>query len=195
MLRVGGLNSRMNVTTHPSQSSWRMASLSLVVAVTGLTVLYWPTASSIVALWSKDPLAHGYVVVPAAVYLIWDRRRELQRLNPAPSFWTLAILGLLAFLWLAGNLTATNIVQQVCLIGMISAIVWGTVGPPAGRLLVFPLAFLFFGLPIGDRVVPALQDLTARFVVKLLALSGVPVLLQGHVISIPETSWKVAEAC
>jgi EpsI family protein len=40
-----------------------------------------------------------------------------------------------------------------------------------------------------------LQDLAARSAVKMLVLSGIPVLLQGHVISLPRGTWKVAEAC
>jgi exosortase A len=157
--------------------------------------MYRETVASAVALWSKDPFAHGYVVVPVALYLAWERRDRLTALRPRPAFWAVPVLGLLAFLWLLGNLTGTAVIQQICLLAMIAGFVWGVFGSAAARVLVFPMAFIVFALPLGDRLVPVLQDLTARFAVKMLSLSGVPVLLQGHVISIPGSSWQVAQAC
>ncbi len=147
------------------------------------------------ALWSHDPFSHGYLVIPAAGYLAWTRRKDFESLTPAATFWALPLLALLAFLWLLGNLTNTAVVQQFCLVAMVVGLVWGLLGSSAARALLFPLGFLLFALPLGDRIVPVLQDFTARFAVKLLQFSGVPVLLEGHVISIPGSRWQVAEAC
>jgi EpsI family protein len=60
---------------------------------------------------------------------------------------------------------------------------------------VFPFGLLLFALPLGDRLAPALQEFTARFAVRMLALSDVPAVLGGHVISIADDSWRVSEAC
>lgn len=185
----------MSIWTSLSVSSWRSAYIALGFSLAALIAMYWGTAASIVALWSKDPLAHGYIVIPAVVYLAWDRRHDLEPLSPASAFWALPLVGLLAFLWLLGSLTDTRVIQQVCLVAMFVGFVWGVLGSPAARVLLFPLGFLLFALPLGDRFIPTLQDLAARFAVKMLAFSGVPVLLQGHVISIPGGAWKVAEAC
>jgi exosortase A len=175
--------------------SWHGVLAMLACCLALLVGAYWATAASTVALWSKDPLSHGFLVVPAAVYLAWAARHELASFKPAPVFWALPVLGLIAFVWFLGNLTDTTVIQQVCLVAMLIAFVWGMLGKGATRTLMFPLGFLLFALPLGDRLVPTLQDLTARFAVKMLSLTGVPVLLQGHVISIPGGSWLVAEAC
>jgi EpsI family protein len=92
-------------------------------------------------------------------------------------------------------LTNTAIVQQFCVVAMVVGLVWTLLGSSAARAILFPLGLLLFALPLGDRIVPVLQDFTARFAVQLLQFSGVPVLLEGHVISIPEGRWQVAEAC
>ena len=60
---------------------------------------------------------------------------------------------------------------------------------------MFPLGVLLFALPVGERVAPMLQELTARLAVKALTLSDVPAVLSGNVISIPGTRWHVSEAC
>jgi len=66
-------------------------------------------------------------------------------------------------------------------------------GTAAMRPLLFPLAFLIFALPLGDGLIPGLQDFSARFAVKLLSASGIPVLLEGRYITVPHRKWEVAE--
>ncbi|MEA3642012.1 MAG: exosortase A, partial [Lamprobacter sp.] len=68
-------------------------------------------------------------------------------------------------------------------------------GPRVAWILVFPLAYLFFAVPFGDFIVPPLMDYTAWFSVLLLKLSGVPVHMDGHYISIPAADFVVIEAC
>lgn len=174
---------------------WHRAYVVLACALILITAIYWSTVAATIASWAHDPLAHGYLVLPGAVYLALGRRKQLELLAPKPVFWALPVLALLAFVWLLGNLTDTLVVQQICLVAMVMAFVWGILGTRAASELMFPIGLLLFALPLGDRLVPILQDLTARVAVKMLALSGVPVLLQGHVISIPGSAWQVAEAC
>ena len=145
--------------------------------------------------WSRDPLGHGYLVVPAAAYLALTRRGRVEALSPTPAFAALPLLGLLSFLWLLGNLTDTTVVQQFCLVTMFIAVTWGVLGTAAARALMFPLGLLLFALPLGDRLVPVLQEFTGRFAVKMLTLSEVPAVVEGHVISIAGDRWHVADAC
>lgn len=177
------------------QSPWLRAAVALALALSALMVIYRSTVVSIVTSWSKDPFAHGYIVVPLALYLVWQRRDDLKPITPSVAYLALPAIALCASLWLLGHLADTGLVRQVSLIGMMSGFVWLILGWPTARVLIYPMASLIFALPIGDRLVPALQDLAARCAVSLLAFSDVPVLLQAHVISIPGSTWKVAEAC
>ena len=158
-------------------------------------LIYGKTAASIFDQWAKDPLGHGYLVIPGALYLAWTRREPLQRANSRPAFWWLPLLALGSLFWLLANATSTTALQQFCLAFLVVGFVWGTLGTPAARELAFPLGFLLFAVPIGDYLVPTLQNVTAAFAVKLLQLSGVPVLLNREVISIPGSIWEVAAAC
>ncbi len=158
-------------------------------------VLYRTTVAAIVTSWSKDPFAHGYVVISLALYLVWQRKAHLKEITPTIGYLGLPVIALFASLWLVGGVADTGLLQQVSLVGLMVGFVWLILGWPAARLLTFPLGCLFFALPLGYRLVPVLEDLAARGAVKLLAFSGVPVLLQAHVISIPGSTWKVADAC
>ena len=179
----------------PRFSLWRSTYVALCCSLVVLVAIYWTTAVSMVSLWFKGPFSHGFLVIPAAAYLAWGTREQLESLSPRPAFWALPFLALLAFVWLLGNLTSTGVIQHFCLVAMFIGLVWGVFGTVATRPLLFPLAFLLFAVPIGERLIPTLQDFTARFAVATLHFSGVPVLLEGHVISVPGGRWQVAEAC
>jgi EpsI family protein len=63
------------------------------------------------------------------------------------------------------------------------------------RLIVFPLFFLFFTVPIGEFAMPQLMEWTADFTVLALRLSGIPVYREGLQFVIPSGNWSVVEAC
>lgn len=175
--------------------SWRATYVALGCSLVLLVAMFWRTALSTAALWTEGRYSHGFLVIPIAIFVAWRRRETFERLAPVPAFRVLPLLALLSLGWLIGNLTATGVVQQFFLVAIIVGFIWGAIGTAAARALVFPLGFLFFAVPIGDRLIPMLQQLTAGFAVQMLRLTRVPVLLVGHVISTPSGSWEVAEAC
>ena len=80
---------------------WRTALPLVVLAVVAILALYWQTAESIVAIWARsETFAHGYLIVPISVVLIWMRRREVARLAPSPDFLGFVLLGGFGLAWL-----------------------------------------------------------------------------------------------
>jgi exosortase A len=175
--------------------SWRATYIALGCSLAVLLAVFWRTALSTVALWTEGRYSHGFLVIPIAIVVARSRRDVFERLAPVPALLALPLLALLSLGWLIGNLTATGVVQQFFLVAIIVGFIWGAIGTAAARALVFPLGFLFFAVPIGDRLIPMLQELTASFAVQMLRLTHVPALLEGHVISTPGGSWEVAQAC
>lgn len=176
-------------------SSWRRSGIILCGSVLLLVLLYRPTITAIISVWRTSAFAHGFLVIPISAYLIWSRRKNLALLKPIPTFYALPFLTLFALGWLVGQLTATDIIQQFCLVAMAIVSVWGVLGTVVTRALLMPLVFLMFTVPIGEGLIPKLQDFAAWFAVKMLDFTGVPVLLEGRFISVPSGRWEVAEAC
>jgi len=148
-----------------------------------------------VAQWQSSTYSHGYLILPASLYIIWKRRASLSALNPTPSALAIALLIPATFGWLLGELTTTAVVEQFSVVVLIIGLVWGVLGSAVFRGLLFPLIFLTFAVPLGESLIPGLQDFSARFAVKLLSLSGIPVLLEGRYITVPHGRWEVAEVC
>src|ERR1700681_1339905 len=78
--------------TSPSRSSLMgpaRAWLAGTFVVAGFAVLYWPVITRLVnAWWTDDNYSHGFLIVPVAAYLTWERRARLLRTPLLPSlFW------------------------------------------------------------------------------------------------------------
>jgi exosortase A len=152
--------------------------------------------ASIVSIWHRsETFAHGYVVVPIVLWLVWAKRDELARIPPEPCWPAFLFMATSALLWMAGRLAGILGLEQFGLLLMIESALVAVLGTRMGRRLVFPLAFLVFAVPLGEAFVPWLIDRTADFTVAALKLSGVPVYREGNHFAIPSGRWSVIEAC
>lgn len=175
---------------------WRTPLFALVATWALVLVLYWPTASAMAAIWWRsDTYAHGLVVPPAALWLMWRKRTQVAGLMPAPSWWGLVCMAGAALLWLAGDLVAVNAVTQFAFMALIVSSVPTLLGWRVTRVLLFPLLYLFLAVPVGDFMLPQLMEWTADFTVAALRLSGIPVYREGLHFIIPSGAWSVIEAC
>lgn len=173
------------------------AAFSVVLAIIVCVVLlFLPTAQSMAAIWTRSAtFTHGWLVLPAALWFIWQRRQALAAMAPAP--WWPALPGIAAggALWLAGELTGSISPTHLALVILVVSSVVAVTGLAWARVLTFPLAFLFFAVPFGEALIPVLIDWTADFAVLALKLSGVPVFREGNDLTIPTGQWSVVEAC
>jgi len=180
----------------PMSVVWRRAIVCLLLAFAGILALYWDTANAMVTIWYRsETFTHAFVVPPISLWLVWRRRHDLAAYVPRPApFVSIGIAGL-AFLWLMGDLTAVNSVTQLAFVAMLVLAVPAILGLAVARAITFPLAFLFFAVPIGDFLMPWFMDMTADFTVASLRMTGVPVFREGLQFVIPSGNWSVVEAC
>jgi exosortase A len=177
-------------------AAWTPAALCLAVIAVATIPLYWVEVSGAVRVWyGSAAYNHGFLILPIVLYLIWERRQIMQGLAPQPLFRVLPLVVVVGLAWLVARLIGLLEAEQLLLIAMLQLVILSIVGWRAYRALAFPLLYLFSLVPTGDFLVPALQEFTARFTVFALRLSGVPVFSDGFLITIPNASFYVAEAC
>jgi exosortase A len=175
---------------------WQHALALLLVVLVWIVGWYGPTAKSMAEIWARsDTFAHGFVVVPIVAWLAWRLRRDIAVIAPQPAWWALAPIAIAGFAWLLGEVAAVNALSQLALVVLIVAAIVGVLGNAVSKRLAFPLAFLFFAVPIGEFLIPKLMAWTADFTVFALRLSGVPVYRTGLQFVIPSGAWSVVEAC
>lgn len=179
-----------------TESTWRGALLALAFSLLWILFWYRHTAISMWGIWARsDTFAHGFIVPPIIVWLVWRQRRQLAELAPRPARMALPLVLGAGIVWLLGELAAVNAVTQLALALLLVSSVPAILGPALTRKLAFPLIFLFFAVPVGEFVMPQLMQWTADFTVLGLRLSGVPVYREGLDFVIPSGNWSVAEAC
>lgn len=174
---------------------WRAA--GLVLAAVGLIVgIFHETAVSMVQVWhSSETFTHGFLIVPIVLFLVWYRRHDLAAVTPRPWPWALLGVAGAGAAWLLGAVGGVTGVQHFALVAMIVATVGAVLGHAAARVLMFPLAYLFFAVPFGAFLIQPLMVLTADFSVALVRLSGIPVYREGLEFALPTGTWAVVEAC
>lgn len=178
------------------RSPWRLAGSVIVLVLAGILGIFHETAASIHSVWaSSETFSHGYVIVPIVLFLVWQRRQRLAAVEPRPWPWALGGLVVAGLAWLvaaAGDVTG---IQHFALAAMIPFTVWAVLGHTATRVLVFPLAYLFFAVPFGAFLIQPMMILTADMTVGLVRASGVPVYREALEFSLPSGNWSVIEAC
>lgn len=176
---------------------WRQALPALLLLLAWVLFLYRDTGIAMVTIWARsETFTHAFLVPPIVLWLVWRQRRRLaeQTPQPAPGI-VLGLLACVAFGWLLGDLVAVNAITQLALVSMMVLVIPALLGWPVTRLILFPLGFLYFAVPIGEFVMPQLMLWTADFTIAGLRMSGVPVYREGLQFVIPSGSWSVIEAC
>lgn len=172
-----------------------------VVRVQALVLLwcvawYWTTAAEIASIWWRsETYAHGLIVLPVYAWLVWRARDRVGALSPQPMASMAVPAAGAGLLWLLGQLASVAAAAHAGLVLLLVTGLVAAMGWTLARIFLFPLAFLLFGIPIGDFLLPTLMDYTAEFTIMALRLSGVPVYQEGLHFVIPNGRWSVVEAC
>ena len=178
------------------ESSSYLKSSAIVCALLAPLIIFFNTAQSIVHIWNtSETFAHGYIIIPISLWLIWRRKELLQKMNPQPFWPGLFALAACGFGWLLAELADVQVVRQYMLVLMILLSVITVLGWRLAWAMAFPLFFLILTVPFGEVFLAPLIDFTANFTVAALQATGIPVLREGNSFSIPSGSWSVVEAC
>ena len=179
-----------------SLTAWKLCLSALFLSLAALLLVYFDTFRSMAAIWARsDTYVHGYFVLPISLYLIWTLRDEVRKLSPKPDARALIPIGIAGVGFVAARLGGVLVAEQYFAVASIPFMVWAVAGPTVVRRLLFPLGYLLLMVPVGDALIPYLIDYTAAFTVSALRVSGVPVLQEGNLLTLPNSQWSVVEAC
>jgi exosortase len=180
-----------------SRRAVTLGALTLIVVAFG--VLYRDVIVELVKNWGGEDFSHGYLIVPVALYFVWDRRSRLSATEPHPSNIGLLVVVASVGLLVVSVLGAAVFLARLSMLGVIAGIVLYLYGWRHLRIVAFPIAFLLLMIPIPtilfNQIAFPLQLLASRFGEMALTVAGIPVLREGNVITLSNTTLEVAEAC
>lgn len=173
----------------------------VLLAASLAMVAIWPTWLPLFRVWgASDNYQHGPLV--ALIGLVWlyrasDRAdsRAADPLLRGVTWQPAALLALALALWLVAYKANVEIGKQA----VAPVIIWLAVATASGwraaATVSAPVLYLYFAIPVWDLLVPLLQWMTVAVAEGTLGLAGVPVRIEGVLITIPEGSFVVLEAC
>lgn len=168
----------------------------ILVALLAPFLFYFGTAKSIVDVWnSSETFAHGYIIVPISLWLLWRRRANFSALPPTPWWPALILLLIVGAGWLLARMGEVQVVMQYAFAAMFPVIALAILGRRLAWSLAFPLLFLLFAVPFGEIFIQPLIEFTADFTIWAVQATGIPVLRNGTRFELPTGSWSVVEAC
>ena len=163
-------------------------------------LLYWQVIAKLIHDWGiNDNYSHGYLIPPLGAYLAWERRDVLKS-TPTSGSWSglLLIAGSVGVL-LVGLLGAELFLSRVALLGTLIGGIVFILGWRHLKLLAFPVGVLLLMIPIPailfNQIVFPLQLVASQAGEMAVAAAGIPVLREGNIIFLANTTLEVAEAC
>lgn len=183
----------------------RAQGLRLAVPVLAAVLLvtlyaYWPTLVWMEDTWRREPdYSHGYLVLPLALMLCWNRWDEMPGLRRSPSWSGLWLIGLAVGMRWLSRLVYADFLDAWSLLPLLAGAVWFIFGFPVMKWSLPPIAFLFFMMPLPYQAESLLswklQGVATELSTIMLRILGQPAVSEGHMIWINDQQLQVEEAC
>lgn len=175
--------------------------LLLGLVFVGLAVLYLPTYWSLSqTIWRSPDQSQGPLMLAAALWLLFDRRRAIADAPRAPRH--LLGTGVLAvglLLYVVGRSQSIWVFEVGSQMFVFAALLLIFKGTAALRLAWFPIAFLIFMVPLPGPLVAAvtgpLKAGVSFIASELLFSFGYPVSRAGVILTVGPYLILVADAC
>ena len=170
---------------------WMIAVLACVVAL-----VYWPSTAFLYQQWmdtASKTYTHGWLILVVCIVLVFRSRRELAAAPARPSRAALLALACVSAVWLVFYRGSIEGLEVPLLPLIFWLAVTATFGWSVGRLLLFPVAYFYFAVPIWYG--GPLQRLTVVAMHSVLALTGPQAIISGDLIHIPNGTFEIEAGC
>jgi exosortase A len=170
--------------------------ISLLLLVCAWILIFWQGIITAVDIWiASDIFNHCLFVLPGVGYLIYLKRNELNLDYLKPNYFVLPLCVGSLTIYAVGLAGDVQLFMHVATFTFLPLSLWTFIGNRLAYKIIFPLGFILFCIPIGEELIPALQEVTADLSMVMLNWSGIPVYRSGLYIEIPQGQFLVAEAC
>ena len=165
-----------------------------VLALVGATL--WPTSVVVADAWLHNiDYSHAALVVLVSTYLISIELRQSKEILVSPSLWLVALTCFLSVVWAIAYVTATQIVQMICLVGLAYCALLIVAGASRWSRFIVPVGVLLSTVPIWGVLVPVLQAVTINVNAYFLSLLGWSAFIAGDVVYVPSGTFEIARGC
>ena len=166
----------------------------------GFLLAYYNVLGKLLHDWANDDnYSHGFLIVPLALYLAWERRHKFLETPANPSLFGLVVVAGSLFVLVAGILGSELFLTRISIVGTVAGAILFLAGWARLRVLSFPVAFLILMIPlpaiIFNKIAFPLQLLASNVGEYTIRSLEIPILREGNVLILANATLEVAEAC
>ncbi|HEC06522.1 MAG TPA: VPLPA-CTERM-specific exosortase XrtD [Thiolapillus brandeum] len=177
-----------------------VAWLLFAAAVLFLGAVSLDGLKDLVRAWeSHEEYSHGFLIPVIVLFLVWQKKNELEKIPFEGSWAGLLLLVLGVVLFYVGELSALFIVVQYAFIVSLYGLALAWMGWKGLRVIWVPLLLLAFAIPLPgflyNNLSAQLQLISSEIGVWVIRLFGISVYLEGNVIDLGTYKLQVVEAC
>lgn len=191
--------------SEPSDDPTRSPSLRKLLPGAGILAgvilyAYWPTLRWAENAWRNEPdYSHGYLVIPLAGFLLWQRRDSMPGFRSHASLWGLGLIVLaIGMRWLSRLLFA-DFLDGWSLLLLVGGVIWYLFGPRLFWWSSPAVAFLILMIPLPYQAESVLswklQSVATALSTAMLRVFGQPAVSEGHVVWLNDQQLMIEEAC
>ena len=172
-----------------------------VLILTGVFVaLYSHAISTLIYDWSNNAnFSHGFLIPFVAAYMVWHKKETLKTIEvkSSPAGIGVILFGMLCYL--AGNIGSELFVMRSSMLITISGMVIYLLGFQMFKAVLVPIFYLIIMIPIPaiiwNKIAFPLQLFAANLSSDMVRILGTPVLRDGNILHLANTSLEVVDAC
>src|SRR5688572_7976004 len=191
---------RADIQHRSNSARWRVAALGLLTLE--LIVLYAPTTKFLWERWTMSVWhnAHGVLVPPVVVYLIYQELKKFQGTpTPAGSIWGFVFLIPALIIHSLDTGMHTQLLSAASILIALPGLSLLLLGVGRTRAILFPLAFLAAALPIPlgmtEQIHMQLRLLATAATSWFVPMLGIPVFAEGTTLHLAPGPLQVSDAC
>jgi exosortase len=182
------------------KSNCRAGIIAAAIVIGSFAFLYHDVILKLINDWIVDEnYSHGFFILPLALYFVWKKREQFTAIREKPSSMGLVLIIISITVLLAGILGSELFLTRVSILGTIAGTIIFVYGWRHLKVLILPILFLLLMIPIPsivfNQIAFPLQMIASRFGELALSILGIPVLREGNIIQLANTSLEVVEAC
>jgi exosortase D (VPLPA-CTERM-specific) len=164
-----------------------------------LALMFRGTFPLIWSHWQREEYSYGSLIPIISLFLLWQRRRQLQQLPFVGSWAGVALVVAGIGLYFVGTIAALAIVDAYALVVVLAGVALAVMGWKAFKVALPPIALLFLMIPIPtfffNNLSSFLQLVSSQLGVAVIRLFDISVFLEGNVIDLGTYKLQVVEAC
>lgn len=166
----------------------------------GFAALYSHAIATLIYDWSNNAnFSHGFLIPFVAAYMVWHKKETLKTIEVKPSKAGLGVMVFGMVCYLAGNIGSELFVMRSSMIITIAGMVIFLFGFQIFKAVLVPILYLIIMIPlpaiIWNKIAFPLQLLAASLSSDMVHLLGIPVLRDGNILHLANTSLEVVDAC